>query len=91
MSRSSGLDRNRRVSTQLAHEGPSAGVTSRPEDLSRSPAVCGAAPVPPASLMTSRTCARAAASAVCSCSEPAPVSLFRRGFQALALLKMPHS
>ena len=61
-----GLDRNILTSTQLAQDGPSAGMISRPEDMSCSPAVCGAETLLLPSLITSLTCGTS--SAVCTCS-----------------------
>ena len=58
-----------RTSTQLAQDGPSAGMTSRPEDVSRSPAVWGAEAALPPSLMTSRTCRCAPLFARLQCQE----------------------
>ena len=61
-----GLDRNILTSTQLAQDGPSAGMTSRPEDMSSSPAVCGAEMLLLPSLITSLTCGTSSAVYTCS-------------------------
>ena len=61
-----GLDRNTLTSTQLAQDGPSAGMSSRPEDMSCSPAVCGAEALLLPSLTTSLTCSRVLALHTCS-------------------------